>query len=276
MRFAAAAAVVFLCTGMALAAGEPETATPTAALRASEDGVVRAEGIRIDVRRRQIAVDGWVSVASSTVRLEYLATSERGKLYESLLGIRCDPEKLQLGLLLLGIKPRAELSRRGQPLALSAERVRIDIAFTGADGGEKVMRIEDMLIDTYYGKTMPHVGFAFSGSRFLGGSQEQAPKLAAALTGNALALYHDPDAILNYPLLGGGDVPLFVPTFQLTEVVGWVAGDERFVANAEHLPERGTKVVLRLSPLASEPASSSTGLAPGGTEAPAPTAGPGR
>ena len=52
---------------------------------------------------------------------------------------------------------------------------------------------------------------------------------AAEYAGNVAAVFHDPDALLDTPLIEGGD-------------------DTVYVAYSERMPERGTKVIIHLRP----------------------------
>ncbi|GIW71265.1 MAG: hypothetical protein KatS3mg102_0807 [Planctomycetota bacterium] len=238
------------------ASAEPPAAPRGAAAGAdSEQGVVRFDGIRIDLARRRIEIDAWFVVTSPAVALEYLATRPEGKMHETLLAFECEADKLMLGLILLGLEPVPDVPFRGAPQPLAGPRLAIEVLWQDEDGTPRRARAEDLLFDRFHGRAMERVGFAFTGSRFVAagpapGSEDRAPPaLAAALSGSLIALYHDADAILDHPLVLGGDVPLIVPTFAVPEIVTWVAGDERYVAHPGRVPPRGTRATVVLQPL---------------------------
>ena len=262
--------VVLLCAPSGLRAQEqPARSEPDPDDVAARPGTVEFPGIRIDLAKQAMHVDGWFAVVNSGVRLEYVACTSRGKLHESLLTLECSPEQLQFGLILLGLKPVPEVRYRGEARELTGPRVSVTVDFVL--GAESVSRpIESLLYDTVSGRQMVAGGFAFTGSRFIpvaeeqSGSSEEAEdgtgeapvargkspsRFAAERSGNVIALYHDPAALLDNPALTGGDLPLLLPTFGLVELVGWLAGDERFVPWEERLPDRGTKCRLTFRPL---------------------------
>jgi hypothetical protein len=247
----AGAAALVLAFGTAPATPTPSATPPSE--RAAGPGVVEFPGIRVFTAERRLEVDAAFAIVAEEYYLEYLAVAPQGKLHESLLEVKCAPEKLQLGLILLGLEPRAQVQYHGEAVELTAPRVAIDVEWSAKDTKKRV-RVEDLLFEARLGGSMPHTGFAFTGSRFIQGfarGNGPAPSqiFAATSSGSAISLYHDPDAILDNPLLTGGDVPLLSPTFDMVEVVGWVPGDERYRPYAERLPAQGTPCVLHMRPL---------------------------
>jgi hypothetical protein len=235
---------------------------------------VEFPGIRIFPKERRIECDAAFDIVDEAYFLEYLAVAPHGKLHESLFEIRCAPEKLQFGLLLLGLKEEPQVSFQGEGIALAGPRVAIEVEWADPKTGEKRRsRVEDLLWEARLGHEMERTGFAFTGSRFLRrgggaapagthGPPPPAPKataqeagapqkevFAATSSGSVIALYHDPDAILDNPLLSGGDVPVLSPTFKLVEIVAWIHGDERLRPIASKLPPHGTPATLHLRPL---------------------------
>jgi hypothetical protein len=233
------------------------------------DGCLAFPNLRIYTKERRIELDGWV--AQCDVLLEYVAVTSQGKLHESLFGVDCDPDMLQLGLILLGLEARPQVQYQGQPLVLEGPAVAVEAEWDETpqegDGGaapKRVRRSVAELVHNPYAATgaVESPGrFAFTGSRFIENPElrfvdaEQAaalPKevLAAKASGNLIALYHDPDAILDNPLATGGDIPLLLPSLQAPDLLGWIGGDEFHRAATEKLPPRGTKVTLHLRPFA--------------------------
>ena len=88
------------------------------------------------------------------------------------------------------------------------------IGFTG--GERRRQRVEELLFDRHRGRAMPQVGFTFTGSRQVDArippDFEKTKKVfAASFIGNVIAVFHDPDALLDTPLLDGGDDTTYLP-----------------------------------------------------------------
>jgi hypothetical protein len=255
----AAALLAALLGGGGARAQDTPAAAPAAPTASA--GVMRLPGIVIDPAARRVEVEASFQIVEE-VFLEYLAVGEGGKAHESLFIAHCSAENLELGLIMLGLKEEPQVHFQGEAVALAGPRVAIEARWT-QDGAERSARVEDLLSDARFGKPMERVGFAFTGSRF---QKRPAPRhaqpaagpaevLAAAASGSFIAVYHDPDAILDNPLVSGGDFPLLVPTFGMLEVAAWVPGDERIRPIKALLPPRGTRAVLVIRPLGpAEPA----------------------
>lgn len=251
-RAPASAACLLLLLAAASAHASPERDRPAAPTVTPR--VVELPGLRIDPAARTLQIRGWFVVTSPRVALEYLLSTQEGKLHETLIATECSAEHLMLGLILLGLEPDNELQARGDPRPLRAPRLRITARWRDEHGVEQTAPVESLLYDLFARSTMPEVGWAFTGSRFVRGSSGQGERggrtLAADVSGGLIAVYHDPDAVLDNPLLVGGDVPIIVPTFERPEVVRILPGDERYVAYPERVPARGTAVTLTARPLA--------------------------
>ncbi len=181
---------------------------------------------------------------------------------------------LELGLILLELEAKPQVSYQGQPKALEGDAVSIEAewdepaAAGGGDGGggapKRVRVAVAELIRNPYARagaaTVEAPGrFVFTGSKFIENpeirfvDEEKAatlPKevLAAKSSGNLVALYHDPEAILDNPLPTGGDIPLLLPSLQSPELLGWIGGDDFHRADTARIPPRGTKVLLHIRP----------------------------
>jgi hypothetical protein len=217
-----------------------------------DNGVLTFPGLKIDPASRKIEVEAWFVIVQSEKPLEYFAVHSKGKMHETLLALECSLEKLNLGLLLCGLEPLADIQYQGEPRAPKGPRVALTVRYE-LEGKVVERRAEELIYDMYTGRDLRQTGFAFAGSRFTeqkGAEGEVvAKRFAAEATGNAIALYHDPDALLDLPLLLGGDIPLLAPTFQQPELVDWLSADDRFFAYPGRVPERGTGCTLILRPL---------------------------
>lgn len=105
----------------------------------------------------------------------------------------------------------------------------------GFRGGVKVRRrVEDLIFNRHQNRSMARAGFVFTGSR-----QIRVPVppdfdttkevFAAKNSGNVIVLYHDPDAILDTPLIEGGD-------------------DTAYLPYGDRLPPRMTPITIHLRP----------------------------
>lgn len=213
----------------------------------TKDGAIeRFPGIRIYRDEKRLEVDGAICLKRGPA-LELMGCTRRGKTHESLLLFDCEPEQLHLALLLLGLEPTPQVDEFGQAIALErGERVVVEATWAEkdqppgdpsaprAEGGRIRRRVEDLVFDRRKQTSMPRVGWVFTGSRHIDvpapPDWKQSKKVyAAAYAGNVAATYHDPDAILDTPLLEGGD-------------------DTIYEAWSDRLPERGTDIVLHLRP----------------------------
>lgn len=222
-------------------------APPEIAREPERDGAIsRFPGIRIYTEEKRIEVDGLICMKTGPA-LEVLGCTRRGKTHESLLLFDCEPEQLYLALVILGLEATPQVDEFGQAVALErGERVVLEVSWKVADApegdpsapppaaGRVRRRVEDLIWDRVRQAAMPHVGWVFTGSRHV---EVPAPPdwkktmrvFAATYGGNIAATYHDPDAILDTPLLEGGDDTVYLPY-------------------SERLPERGVEVVIHIRP----------------------------
>lgn len=194
----------------------------------SAGGVDRFPGLRVFPQEGRIEVDAFVNL-NRCPTLEFMACTRRGKTHETLLRFECDPQHLHLALLLLGLEPTPQVNEEGQQIALDkGERVVIDAAWWArhTPAGDKSApppvkgvvrrRVEDMIFDQIQGRSMPRVGWVFTGSQMV---KVPAPPdwetlkevYAASYEGNIVATYHHPFVILDTPLIEGGDDTVYVP-----------------------------------------------------------------
>jgi hypothetical protein len=204
------------------------TAPPGPPRPVSEGGVDRFPGLRVFPQQGRIEVDAFVNL-NRCPTLEFMACTRRGKTHETLLRFECDPQHLHLALLLLGLEPTPQVGEEGEQIALDkGERVVIDAAWWArhTPAGDKSApapvqgvvrrRVEDMIFDQRQQRSMPRVGWVFTGSQMV---KVPAPPdwetlkevYAASYEGNIVATYHHPFVILDTPLIEGGDDTVYVP-----------------------------------------------------------------
>lgn len=241
------------------------------------DGAIsRFPGIRIYTEEKRIEVDGLICLKTGPA-LELMGCTRRGKTHESLLLFDCEPEQLYLSLIILGLEPTPQVDEFGQQIALDrGDRVVIEVSWKAEDSpegdpslpppvdGRVRRRVEDLIWDRVRQGPMPYVGWVFTGSRHVDVPappdwKETMRVFAATYAGNVAATYHDPDAILDTPLIEGGDDTVYLPY-------------------SERLPERGTEVIIHIRPFVEgqdgPPLGSASGagqgdVAPTGSQAPA-------
>ncbi len=230
---------------------------------AGPGAVDKFPGIRIYINERRLEVRGLICLRRCPT-LEFAGCTSRGKTHESLVLFDCDPKQLHLALIMLGLTPTPQVTEFGQQVALDkGDKVVIEVAWEAsaapddptappAVDGLVRRRLEDLIYDRRTRLAMPRVGWVFTGSRMV---KVPAPPdwkelhevYAAAYDGNLVAVYHDPNAILDTPLAEGGDDTVYVPF-------------------TERLPERGTEIVIHLRPWAADDGPSGGGEAPASDE----------
>ena len=213
-------------------------------------------GITVYTKEKRIEVKATICLKRGPA-LELLACTRKGKTHESLLLLELDPadgpKHLATALILIGLEPTPQVNEFGESVELTkGERVEVEVSWAAEDtpaldssapaavDGRVTRRAEDLIWDKRRGAAMPHVGWVFTGSRNV-----MVPKppdfktemevFAASYTGNIAATFHDPDCVLDTPLLEGGDDTVYVPY-------------------EARIPERGTACVVHLRALDEQPA----------------------
>ncbi len=156
------------------------------------DHVYRIGTALVDTKALTFTCPGSINMDSGSV--EYLAVTPNGKTYESLLRLDVNPYYLQVGLLLLGCKPRNVLLHQGDPRAPQGSPVKILIRWREADGEERTVRAESLLMEATTRNSMPLHPWVFTGSRIVRAGFE------AELSGSLVAVWHDPASILDNPM----------------------------------------------------------------------------
>ena len=182
------------------------------------DHLVRIGKAMVDTKARTITCPAEINMDSGSV--EYLAVAPRGKTHESLLLVDVRPLHLQLALLALGLEPKNVLKTQGDPATPQGAPVDILIRWRDAAGKMQEVQTETLLAETdsrgAIKRTMPRHNWVFTGSRIIKEGFE------ADLEKSLVAVWHDPAAILDNPLPGGGN--------------------NDWVVNSSRVPKRGTAV----------------------------------
>lgn len=208
---------------------EPETFLPAAS---SQDEVVKqlsSLGVRLDITRQLIEVDGFV--CQDREPLEYLLVNEHGKNHEALLRMEnVSAEALNTAMLLCGTEvgdnvnyipvdppPTKEEFKNGAPMSTevpaSGDGFYIYVAWTTSkpDGTVEpyLFRAEDLVVNVNSDRSYHRAPFVYLGSRFIKPHKDAAEMFAADAEGNLVSLVYfkpanhlltgnDPDASNQY------------------------------------------------------------------------------
>ncbi|MCA8923664.1 MAG: hypothetical protein KDD82_17760 [Planctomycetes bacterium] len=205
-------------------------------------------GITVYTKERRLEIEGSICLKRSPA-LELLACTRKGKTHESLLLLDLDPtdgpEQISLALILIGLTPTPQVNEFGEAIELDkGERVVVEVSWAAEDtpaldssapaavDGRVTRRAEDLIWDKRRGAAMEPAGWVFTGSRKVmvptpPEFKTEHEVFAASYTGNIAATFHDPDCVLDTPLIEGGDDTVYVPY-------------------EGRLPERGTKVIVHI------------------------------
>lgn len=183
------------------------------------NGLAVVGSVLVDPSNRCVLAQGYVNQTNGLVEL--FACGPGGKTHESVLVLQASPLDLQVGLLLLGLKPDGHPQDvgvwpkpwRGPTLDLWVEWQQ--------NGQAHRCRAEDMLWNTESKRSLPSTPWIFTGS-----VMEQG-KFQALAEESQIATYWDPWALINLPLACG-------------------ANDDILCANHRIVPPLGTPIRLRL------------------------------
>ncbi|MFA7060976.1 MAG: YdjY domain-containing protein [Pedobacter sp.] len=132
--------------------------------------------------------------------LEYLLVRTGGKTHESLLRTSIEPYNLQVACLLLGMEgTNKPLAFQGSPDTPKGDPAEITLQFEGKDGKKLTVKPESWvsLVINEKKENVPPVHWVFSGSVVNNGY------FAAQVSGSIIAVFHDPDAMIDNASPGG-------------------------------------------------------------------------
>jgi hypothetical protein len=176
----------------------------------------------IDTAERTVICPGEINMDEGAI--EYLAVSPGGKTHESLLRVDVRPLHLQLALLMIDLEPKNVLTQQGDRSTPQGDPVEILVRWKDNEGRQQEVRAEDLVADGVPTKPMPRHDWVFTGSRILKAGFQ------ADLEKSLVAVWHDPAAILDNPLPGGGN--------------------NAYLVNSKRIPRRGTRVEVVLRAVA--------------------------
>jgi hypothetical protein len=194
----------------------PQKSDRPPAIEQITEHTYRVGAALIDTKDRTIICPGEINMDDGAI--EYLAVSPGGKTHESLLRIDIRPLHLQLALLMLNLEPKNVLVEQGDKKIPQGDPVELRIRWKDRDGQVRDLRAEELVSDGTPERPMPRHDWVFTGSRIL------KQGFQADLEKSLVAVWHDPAAILDNPLPGGGN--------------------NAYLVNPKITPRRGTHVEL--------------------------------
>jgi len=192
------------------------------------------KGIEIQGDQRRVIVEGYVCLTEGI--LEYLAVAAGGKEYESVLALRCKPSDLHLALIAIGGTPGdlasefmadveslpTGLRRTGRP----GSRFNVLVRWT-VNGEYRTVPATDFLLDRRSRRPPEAAEWILTGSYFVKDPESDKELYLADLDLSIVAVYYDPAALFNLPLVVGNPY----------------RGDlEGFSLNTDAVPKKGTEV----------------------------------
>lgn len=192
-------------------------------------------GLKVDADKKEIRLDATISTELDRYRdelkgaIEYLACSEGGKEYESLLVLKAEPQAIFDALKQIGASPGkfAHEDAEGKLVPPKGDPLRLWVQWKR---GEKVtkVRAESLVLSRERRASLKPMDWIFTGSRMTWPLDEESDEqvLEATLMKNIIGLhYADRSVLLQNPL----------PEANL---------DNLYEANRKQMPAPGTSVTL--------------------------------
>ena len=179
----------------------------------------------VDTWERTVTCPGEINMDEGAI--EYLAVAPGGKTHESLLRIDVRPLHFQLALLMLDLEPKNVLTQQGDRNTPKGDPVELRIRWRDRGGDVQSARAEELVLDGVNAKPMASHEWVFTGSRIL------KQGFQADIEKSLVAVWHDPAAILDNPLPGGGN--------------------NAYSVNSRRAPRRGTRIDLIVRAIGAAP-----------------------
>lgn len=206
-----------------------QTATRPAGAPAGK--VLRLRHLRIDRARRQVVVEAAVSLQSGA--LEFLLCTEGTKDYESLLATKALPSSVHAALLALGLapgKPAQWTTRAGKKPVFAPPRgamLEITLRWKDAKGAVRECPATEWMLTAGANKKLDPTRWIFVGSDLLDDGRYWAD-----LEGHHVSVANFASSVIDVPFESSDKTALL-----------------EFVANAEAVPAKGTKVEVVIAPV---------------------------
>lgn len=187
------------------------------------EGVYQIGTIVIDTNKKEITVPGKINIASDDTIIEFFACDPLGKSHESILILDTEPIYVFMALGLFDLEAGMNLEVVGDPREPKGSHVEILVEWKK---GDKVISrpARELVWNAMTGQPMQKTHWVFTGGRLINN------QLTTQLFHNIIAVYRDPDALINNPLPGGTD-------------------DRTYRVNTDVVPPKGTKVKVIIRPI---------------------------
>ena len=160
-------------------------------------GVYKIGNAIADQNNKLVKIKGKINEVT-WVDVEYLAVGKKGKAHESIIVLDVEPLHLNIALILIGLKGGKPLKYQGDPDKPKGDSVEIFVEWN-TKGKKKRIRAEELVFDEKKKKQMEKTSWVYTGSRF-----DVKNRFMSQITHSIIAVFHDPDAIIDNPLKGGG------------------------------------------------------------------------
>lgn len=194
-----------------------------AKIKKISDNVYQMGTVVVDIHKKEITVPGEINIASDDTIIEFFACGTLGPSHESILMLDTEPTFLFTALGLLELEAGMNLEVQGDPRAPEGSHVQIWVEWKQ---GDKVVSrsARELVWNVMSGQPMQKTHWVFTGGRI------RKNQLTSQLTHNIIAVYRDPDSLINNPLPGGTD-------------------DRTYLVNTDVVPPKGTKVKVIIRPI---------------------------
>ena len=177
----------------------------------------------VNTDKKEIVIPGEINIASEDTIIEFFACGTRGKTHESILILDVEPIYVFMALGMLDLEPGMNLEVEGDPRQPKGSHVEIWVEWK--QGDKDISRpARDLVWNMMNGQPMQKTHWVFTGGRLINN------QLTTQLYHNIIAVYRDPDALINNPLPGGTD-------------------DTTYRVNTDVIPPKGTKVKVIIRPI---------------------------
>ncbi|MCG9128933.1 hypothetical protein JT359_15190 [Candidatus Poribacteria bacterium] len=187
------------------------------------DEVFQLGTIVFDTKKNEITFPGEINITSGDTIIEFFGCGLLGKTHESILILDAEPIYLFIALGMLDLEPGHNLNVEGDPHDPKGSKVQIWVEWEREDK-VVVHTARELVWNTFVGNPMEKTPWVFTGGRI------KNNQLTSQLYHNLIAVYRDPDALINNPLPGGTD-------------------DRTYRVNTDVIPPKGTKVKVIIRPI---------------------------
>ena len=177
----------------------------------------------LNTHTKEITIPGEINIASDDTIIEFFACGTLGKSHESILILDAEPIHIFIALGLLDLVPGRNLAVQGDPHEPKGSQVQIWVEWNRGND-VSIHTARELVWNAITGQPMQKTHWIFTGGRLINN------QLTSQLYHNLIAVYRDPDSLINNPLPGGTD-------------------DSTYRVNTDVIPPKGTKVKVKIRPI---------------------------